>query len=89
MGRLTFEALREEVHRFDRSIHTLSIAIRQRLCCSAAMRMLQCFQGECTNCDHFQERDYVWEVILSVCSQLRRIDDPAAGANRAMKRRST
>lgn len=41
MGRLKFEALREEEHRFDENDHTATSAVRQRLCCSAAMHASQ------------------------------------------------
>jgi hypothetical protein len=45
VGRLNFEALREEEHRFDENNHTRTIVIRQRLCCTAAMRLPQQFAG--------------------------------------------
>jgi hypothetical protein len=38
VGRLKFEALREEVHCFDGNNHTLIAMISKRLCCTAAMQ---------------------------------------------------
>ena len=40
MGRLKFEALREEVHCFDGNNHTLIAMISKRLCCTAAMQKM-------------------------------------------------
>ncbi len=40
---LKFEALREEVHRFDEKQNSRSHRILNRLCCSAAMRTVQWF----------------------------------------------
>jgi len=40
VGRLKFEALREEVHRFDENQDTHSRRTLNRLCCSAAMRKM-------------------------------------------------
>lgn len=37
MGRLKLQALREEVQRFDETDHSWTSAVRQRLCCTAAM----------------------------------------------------
>jgi hypothetical protein len=41
VGRLKPEALREEVHRFDRLDHTPAVAVSYRLCCTAAMQEIQ------------------------------------------------
>lgn len=46
MGRLNFKALREEEHRFDDNNHTRASAIRQSLCCTAAMHQSQQSLGQ-------------------------------------------
>jgi hypothetical protein len=41
VGRLKLEALREEVHHFDRSHHTPTMNRSNALCCTAAMQKTQ------------------------------------------------
>lgn len=65
VSRLNFEALWEEVHRFDETDHTWTSAVRQRLCCTA-MHQPQQSLGHTLRWSRSSRSSSVWRLDYDV-----------------------